>query len=240
MLPSNLSEVAFTNTSEATYVQRIVGGEVRFPSHSKSCFLLYGKYGSGKTTLAHMLPTLLEHQNAETSERQDNDWQYNYRSDATSVTPANTGKPALLPANFNTIDCGSHHSNAAISIIQDIEKKSRSDLSMVLRAGRFNHFLIDELDCWGEPAQAKLKGLITSAPIWNVFYITTNSKGKIDEGIISRSIKLELNGRDLKFYLESVKKHFPHIASYSDNQLCEIINACDCDWRQVEDMMNRL
>lgn len=240
MLPSNLSDVAFTNSSEAAYVQRIVGGEVRFPSHSKSCFLLYGKYGSGKTTLAHMLPALLEHQYAEASERNDRDWQYRYRGTAISVTPANRGKQAALPANFHTIDCGSLHSNSVTTVIQDIEQKSRSDLSMVLRAGRFNHFLIDELDCWGEAAQAKLKGLITSAAIWNVFYITTNSKGKIDEGIISRSIKLELNGRDQKFYLQAVKRHFPRIASYSDKQLCEIINACDCDWRQVEDMMNRL
>ena len=134
----------------------------------------------------------------------------------------------------------SHHSNAAISVIQGIEKKSRSDLSMALRAGRFNHFLIDELDCWGREAQAKLKGLITSAPIWNVFYITTNHKGSIDEGIISRSIKLELNGKDKKFYLRAVKRHFPHIASHSDEKLCEIIDACGCDWRQVEDMMNRI
>ena len=111
---------------------------------------------------------------------------------------------------------------------------------MALRAGRFNHFLIDELDCWGREAQAKLKGLITSAPIWNVFYITTNHKGSIDEGIISRSIKLELNGKDKKFYLRAVKRHFPHIASHSDEKLCEIIDACGCDWRKVEDMMNRI
>ena len=55
MLPASIDDVVLTNASEERHLKRLVMGKLGFPSHAKSGLLLYGKYGTGKTTLAHLL-----------------------------------------------------------------------------------------------------------------------------------------------------------------------------------------
>lgn len=240
MLPASLDDVVFTNPDEQRHIKRIVAGEVPFPSHAKSGLLLYGRYGTGKTTFVHMIAALLEYRHADEADKRAYDWCYQYRSTDVSVTPQNRGKQTATPASFTLINCGKHHSNSSTSVVQQITSISNNSLNIGYVSGSLNHFVLDELDCWSEAAQANLKGLITDSPSWNVFYITTNRIHKIDAGIVSRIIKVEMNGGEPSEHLKILRKHYKHLSNYRDGQLLRVVAASDGDWREMQDAASRL
>jgi DNA polymerase III delta prime subunit len=240
MLPASIDDVVLTNAAEQRHLKRLVTGELGFPSHAKSGLLLYGKYGTGKTTLAHLLAVLLENLHADEKDKISYNWCYDYRSTRVSVTPAQTALPDVTPASFTLINCGKHHSNSSTSVVQRIEDISRNSLKYGCVAGCFNHFVLDELDCWSAAAQANLKGLITDSPAWNIFYVTTNKRYDVDEGIISRCINVELNGGEPAQHLRVLRQHYEHLANYTDEQLTAVVTASGGDWRELEDAACRL
>ena len=240
MLPANIDDVVLTHSAEERHIKRLVMGKLSFPNHAKSGLLLYGKYGTGKTTLAHLLAVLLEHLHADDSDKTSYNWCYDYRSTQVSVTPAQSAMPHVTPASFTLINCGKHHSNSSTSVVQRIEDISRNSLKYGCVAGSFNHFVLDELDCWSAAAQANLKGLITDSPAWNIFYVTTNKRYDIDEGIISRCINVELNGGEAEQHLRVLRQHYEHLANYTDEQLTSVVTASGGDWRELEDAACRL
>ena len=240
MLPSSINDVIFTRVADKKYLQRIVGGEVRFPNPAKRGFLFYGTYGSGKTTLAHLLPVLIEHCNAADAERTSYNWQYEYAGETVSVTPNNGGKPSVRIAKQIFTDCGKPNSNSSTTVVEHLSNAAMYSLDMLAVGGKFNHFILDELDCWLSTSQAKLKAMITSCPSWNVFYITTNNVHKIDGGIRSRCIEIELNGGAVSEYLKVIRRDHERLADYSDAALSRVVQAACGDWRNLEDAMNRL
>ena len=237
MLPVSIDDAVLTNAAEKRHVQRIVTGELGFPSHAKSGLLLYGKYGTGKTTLAHLLAALLEYLHADATDKTSYNWCYDYRSTRVTVASAQTAMADVTPASFTLINCGKHHSNSSTSVVQRIEEISRNSLQYGCVAGSF---VLDELDCWSPAAQANLKGLITDSPAWNIFYVTTNKRYDIDEGIISRCINVELNGGEPAQHLRVLRQHYEHLAKYTDEQLAGVITASGGDWRELEDAACRL
>ena len=146
----------------------------------------------------------------------------------------------MTPASFTLINCGKHHSNSSTSVVQRIDEVSRHSLKYGCVAGSFNHFVLDELDCWSEAAQANLKGVITESPSWNVFYVTTNKRHAIDEGIISRCVSVEMNGSDAQQHMRVLRQHYEHLTKYTDEQLTGVVSASGGDWRELEDAVCRL
>ena len=58
--PQTLSEFVFGNNESHELIEDIVNGELPFPFEGKTGILLFGTYGTGKTTLANLLPDLIE------------------------------------------------------------------------------------------------------------------------------------------------------------------------------------
>jgi DNA polymerase III gamma/tau subunit len=58
--PNSIDDIIFGSDEGKTRIYEIVEGRKPFPSNGKNGILLYGVWGSGKTTLAKMLPTAIE------------------------------------------------------------------------------------------------------------------------------------------------------------------------------------
>jgi len=57
--PTTLNDVVISNHAAKVRLDQLVSGQIPFPAH-KSGILLWGTWGTGKTTLARLLPDLFE------------------------------------------------------------------------------------------------------------------------------------------------------------------------------------
>lgn len=58
--PQSISDVVFPTKASADAISNITNGSVPFPAGGVNGILLYGAYGTGKTTLARLLPQAIE------------------------------------------------------------------------------------------------------------------------------------------------------------------------------------
>jgi len=58
--PQTLSAFVFGNDESRQLIEDIVNGDLPFPFEGKTAILLFGTYGTGKTSLANLLPALIE------------------------------------------------------------------------------------------------------------------------------------------------------------------------------------
>ena len=58
--PSNINDIVYHSVVERKLINDIAAGTIQFPACGKNGILLYGIYGTGKTTLARLLPEAIE------------------------------------------------------------------------------------------------------------------------------------------------------------------------------------
>lgn len=58
--PRTISDIVFGNSNSESKINQIVSGQLPFPAFGKQALLLYGVWGTGKSTLAKILPDAIE------------------------------------------------------------------------------------------------------------------------------------------------------------------------------------
>ena len=169
--PSCLDDFLINNSTEREVLELILSRQLPFPFNGKSGILLHGTYGTGKSTLGFLLPSLLETAYAGNYPQTSPIGQMQVVEDA-------------IPEIFR---CGGGLSSTAI-VKQITMCNSRNPFH---HYGQTDYFLFDEVDKLTVSAQQSLKSVMDLKRCQFIF--TTNYLDRIDDGIINRSFLIEMN-----------------------------------------------
>ena len=169
--PRCLDDFLINNSTERDLLELILSRKLPFPFNGKSGILLHGTYGTGKSTLGFLLPSLLE-------------TAYAASYPQTSPIGQMQATEESVPEVFR---CGGGLSSTAI--VKHITMcNSRNPFH---HFGKTDYFLFDEVDKLTLSAQQSLKSVMDLKRCQFIF--TTNYLDRIDDGIINRSFLVEMN-----------------------------------------------
>jgi DNA polymerase III delta prime subunit len=173
LTPNCLDDFLFSNTADRQLLELILARKMPFPFGGKTGILLHGTWGTGKTTLAELLPELLE-------AAYSNTWN------------ANQGigqMPAPVPSHTHKklFRCGGGLSST--TIIQTIN--SLNNHLNFIHNSRHDYFVMDEVERLTIDAQRSLRSPMGLERC--MFFLTTNYLSKVDQGIVNRCHLVEMN-----------------------------------------------
>lgn len=151
-------------------LESILDQTLNFPANGVCCILLYGLYGTGKTTIARLLPGLIE-----TSKKDPN---------APSIDPGDI-LDTQDPHEFYQACAQGQNGAHLIQVIQNM-----TNLIAFNQSG-LHYVILDEVDNLTDLAQASFKAILNHHHV--VFIMTTNNLNKIDLGIQNRSVLVDMN-----------------------------------------------
>ena len=173
MNPNCLDDFIFSNPNEKALLEMILSRQLPFPLGGKTGILLHGTWGTGKTTLAQLLPELIE-------EAYSGQWNMAL---GVSRMPA-TGS---MYTDTQIFRCGSGLSSTTIN-----QKVTTLNMRLnVLHQSGHDYFVIDEMDRLTAGAQHSLRTTMNLPRC--MFFCTTNNLSAIDRGIVNRCHLIEMN-----------------------------------------------
>ena len=167
--PNSLSDFVISNAASKEHLEAIINGKLPFPLFGKNCICLWGTYGTGKSTLALLLPQLLE-------------------QTANLVGSSRSSKLFQSATYWELTECATGMNS--VNMLTDLNTRCKS-MSAMSPSG-WHYEILDEVDNLTIAAQASLKTAITFANS-TIFIITTNHPSKLDAGLKDRSILIEMN-----------------------------------------------
>jgi replication-associated recombination protein RarA len=199
--PTSTREMMFSEPHVQSVLEGITSGKTRFPSNGKSGIILYGSYGTGKTTYARIF--------IEEYER----------------SFGGSAKDLFV----RHIECESS------ARVDSLINKMRNSIDLISFNKSDRHYIIlDEVDNYKVERQEQLKGLLNAKNA--VFIMTTNHLNKVDKGLRSRSMVVEMNPvTDVKKYVKRIKEMLRerNAIPLNDAILEEIVVDCHRDWRDI-------
>lgn len=167
--PQCLNDFALQQSSRFK-LDSILDATLSFPDNGVNGIVLHGLYGTGKTTMANLLPGLIE------TAKTDPNAQAIPTGDLTDTTnPAQSYHPCIQGQN-------------GVSLINSIQNAT-SFVSW--NASGLHYVILDEVDLLTDAAKASFKALMNRTNV--VFIMTTNHLNEVDPGVQNRSVLIDMN-----------------------------------------------
>lgn len=171
LIPNMLADFVLTNPQEQQTLELILSRRLPFPFNGKSGILLHGVWGTGKTTLANMLPGLLE---------AAYEGSYNMALGASK-----------MPAAMDHLQCAEYNCGATTITKISAMVQSMNQRMPIFHLSQHDYVVLDEVDRLSKDAQQSLRGLMDLKRV--MYFMTTNSLGKVDPAVIDRCHLVEMN-----------------------------------------------
>lgn len=187
-----------------TKLEAVIDGTVSFPANGVTTLLLYGTFGTGKTTMACLLPGWLE--TAKTTD---------------TLQTINVGKITATQSPYYDFHSCAQGQNG-VSLISTIQQCC----SLVsLNTSNLHFIILDEVDNLTVAAHASLKAVMNYTHV--LFILTTNNLDKVDKGVINRSILLDMNAAPTNAWVEKIAEIYlqSNLIAPPDNAIASIVNA---------------
>ena len=143
--PKTIAQVVFGNDESRLLIDEIVSGVLPFPFEGKTGILLYGTFGTGKTTLARLLPEAIEQGQTGQPLAFDADF-FGCQQGHSGTVIADTLKKQSKVLSFNT--SGKHY--YVFDEVDNLSKAAQAGLKTTLNSPRGTFILttnnISQLD----------------------------------------------------------------------------------------------
>ena len=173
LTPNCLDDFLFSNPADRRTLELILSRKMPFPFGGKTGILLHGTWGTGKTTLAELLPELLETAYSGT-------W---------NMALGVGQMPGPVPSHTQTevFRCG-----GGLSITTIVQTVNNFNNRMPMwHFSQHDYFVLDEVERLTIGAQQSLRSPMGLKRC--MFFLTTNYLSKVDQGIVNRCHLIEMN-----------------------------------------------
>lgn len=171
--PRCLDDFLFSNAQDRQTLELILSRKLPFPLGGKSGILLHGTWGTGKSTLAQLLPGLLEIAHS-------GEWD------------ASQGVGQMLAPEPDHCQTEVFRCGGGLSSTEITQTVNQFNSRMPLwHYSKHDYFVFDEVDRLTIGAQQSLRSTMDLKRC--MFFFTTNYPDKIDRGIVNRCHLVEMN-----------------------------------------------